>query len=65
VHEVAQATNPEARLASVDNDPMVFLHAEALLKSPGTTVIRADLRDADKVLQAAGNSWTSASCGLA
>jgi SAM-dependent methyltransferase len=55
VHEVAQAADPDARVAYVDNDPVVFLHAEALLgRTPGTAVIRADLRDADAVLRDAG-----------
>ncbi|MBV9381586.1 MAG: SAM-dependent methyltransferase [Streptosporangiaceae bacterium] len=55
VHEIAQDTDPEARVAYVDNDPVVFLHAEALLaNTPGTAVVRADLRDADAVLRSAG-----------
>jgi hypothetical protein len=48
VHEVA---GPDARVVYVDNDPMVFLHAEALMAiSPDTEVIRADMRDSDSVL---------------
>ena len=55
VHEIAQATDPEARVVYVDNDPVVFLHAEALLANgPRTTVVRADLRDVDTVLRQAG-----------
>ena len=39
----------------VDNDPVVFLHAEALLAGSKTTaVVRADLRDVDQVVSRAG-----------
>src|SRR5512146_2226003 len=35
-HEVAQAIAPQSRIVYVDNDPMVLVHAQALLKSaPG------------------------------
>jgi S-adenosyl methyltransferase len=55
VHEVAQAADPEARVVYVDNDPVVFLHAEALMADNATTsVIRADMRDVDAVLSRAG-----------
>jgi hypothetical protein len=30
-HEVAQSGHPEARVVYVDNDPVVFLHAESLM----------------------------------
>ena len=51
IHEVAQASDPGARVVYVDNDPVVFLHAEALMANDGTTaVVRADLRDVDEVL---------------
>ncbi|MEW9534716.1 SAM-dependent methyltransferase [Microbispora sp. NPDC049125] len=52
-HEVAQQVDPEARVAYVDNDPIVLVHGRALLKghSPGTTtVIEADLREPDAIL---------------
>jgi hypothetical protein len=46
-HELA----PEARVVYVDNDPVVFLHAEALMADNKTTkVIRSDMRDVDEVL---------------
>ena len=32
-HEVAQAVAPDARIVYVDNDPMVLVHAQALLSS--------------------------------
>ena len=45
-HEAVHRVAPEARVAYVDNDPMVAAHAEALLAGNGTTaVIAADLRD--------------------
>jgi len=54
VHEIAQATDPEARVVYVDNDPMVYVHAEALMaKGATTSVVRADLRDVDTVVQQA------------
>ena len=52
VHEIA---GPGAKIVYVDNDPMVFLHAEALMaKTPDIRVIRADLRDHDGVIAQAG-----------
>jgi hypothetical protein len=54
-HEVAQEGHPDARVVYVDNDPVVFLHAEALMADRDTTaVVRADLRDTGEVLTAAG-----------
>jgi hypothetical protein len=50
-HELA----PGARVVYVDNDPVVFLHAEALMADSKTTwVVRADLRDVDETLANAG-----------
>jgi SAM-dependent methyltransferase len=55
VHEIAQADDTGARVVYVDNDPVVFLHAEALMTgNNATAVVRADLRDVDKVLSEAG-----------
>jgi SAM-dependent methyltransferase len=54
VHEVARAANPDSRVVYVDNDPMVFNHARALLAdSPGTDAVFADLRDPDALLSGA------------
>jgi SAM-dependent methyltransferase len=54
VHEVAQSSDPSARVVYVDNDPVAFLHAEALMtKDETTSVVRADLRDVDEVLDKA------------
>ena len=53
VHEVAQGVAPEARVVYVDNDPLVLVHARALLTSSpeGTTAyIDADARDPEKIL---------------
>jgi hypothetical protein len=55
-HEVAQRVAPESRIVYVDNDPMVLLHAQALLTSSRagrTAYIHADLRDTDKILDTA------------
>ena len=50
-HEIAQQANPEARVAYVDNDPIVLVHGRALLTGTGkTSVIEADLRDPEKIL---------------
>jgi len=55
VHEVAQSAHPGARVVYVDNDPVVFVHAEELMtRSPDTSVIWADLRDPGYVLREAG-----------
>jgi S-adenosyl methyltransferase len=48
---------PESRIVYVDNDPLVLAHAWALLTSSPegkTAYIDADLRDIDKILDAAG-----------
>jgi S-adenosyl methyltransferase len=56
VHEIAQEANPRARIAYVDNDPIVLAHARALLTSGPegkTAYIDADLRDVEKILSSA------------
>jgi len=53
VHETAQGVNPAARVAYVDNDPIVLAHVRALLtSSPAGRVvyIQADMRDAGALL---------------
>jgi hypothetical protein len=58
-HEVAQAATPAARVVYVDNDPVVLVHARALLTSTseGTTAyLDADLRDAAGILEAAAQT---------
>jgi SAM-dependent methyltransferase len=55
VHEIAQQADPGARVVYVDNDPVVFMHAEALMaKGARTAAVRADLRDAGEVIRQAG-----------
>ena len=46
VHEVAGRAAPGARVVYVDNDPIVHVHANALLTASGTTgIVLAGLRD--------------------
>ncbi len=55
-HEVAQRSAPESRVVYVDNDPLVMVHARALLTSASagvTDYIEADLREPGKILQEA------------
>ena len=52
-HQVAQSVAPESRVVYVDNDPVVLLHARALLASHpagATDYVDADLRDPQKIL---------------
>ena len=58
-HEVAQAVAPESRIVYVDNDPLVLVHARALLTSTpqgATDYIDADLHDPDEILQQAART---------
>jgi hypothetical protein len=51
VHQAARAVLPAARVAYVDNDPVVLAHARALLATgDGVTAVAADLRDPAAVL---------------
>jgi hypothetical protein len=51
VHEVAQRAAPDSRVVYVDNDPIVHVHANALLGQDGTTgIVLADLRDPKAIL---------------
>jgi hypothetical protein len=55
-HEVAQGLIPTARIVYVDNDPLVLVHAKALLTSSRegvTDYIDADVRDPEKILNEA------------
>ncbi|MEV4629921.1 SAM-dependent methyltransferase [Micromonospora sp. NPDC049523] len=55
-HEVAQAVAPESRIVYVDNDPLVLVHARALLNSNAegaTDYVEADVRDPDTILSRA------------
>ncbi|GAA2723953.1 SAM-dependent methyltransferase [Actinocorallia aurantiaca] len=58
-HEVAQRVAPDARIVYVDNDPLVLVHARALLTSTpegATDYIDADVRDPEKVLREAART---------
>jgi SAM-dependent methyltransferase len=53
VHEIAQGIAPEARVAYVDNDPIVLTHARALMSSApegATCFVDADFRDPKSVI---------------
>jgi SAM-dependent methyltransferase len=53
-NDVAHSVEPEARVVYADNDPIVLTHATALLARHDpkhTTVIQADLRDPDSILE--------------
>jgi SAM-dependent methyltransferase len=51
VHQIAQAVNPDARIAYVDYDEQVVTHGRALLAHSGRTMItQADLRQPRKLL---------------
>src|SRR6185437_1133248 len=55
-HEVAQRLAPEAKIVYVDNDPLVLVHARALLTSAPegvTDYIESDLGEPDKILREA------------
>ncbi|WP_412102662.1 SAM-dependent methyltransferase [Plantactinospora sp. KLBMP9567] len=58
-HQVAQAIAPESRIVYVDNDPLVLVHARALLNSSPdgvTDYIEADVRDPDTILTQAAQA---------
>ncbi|GII64670.1 hypothetical protein Skr01_47550 [Sphaerisporangium krabiense] len=53
LHQVAQEADPAARVIYVDNDPLVLVHARALLTSTPegrTRYIQADLNDPDAII---------------
>jgi hypothetical protein len=51
VHQVAHQIDPAVRVAYIDNDPIVHVHANALLTGQGnTSVVLADLRDPTAIL---------------
>ncbi|TDD60326.1 SAM-dependent methyltransferase [Actinomadura rubrisoli] len=58
-HEVAQRVAPESRIVYVDNDPLVLLHAQALLTSSpegACAYVEADVRDPDAILHEAART---------
>ncbi|MEU8346311.1 SAM-dependent methyltransferase [Spirillospora sp. NPDC048832] len=51
VHQVVLRSAPDAQVVYVDNDPIVLVHARALLAdNPQTLVLEGDLRDPDALL---------------
>jgi S-adenosyl methyltransferase len=51
VHEVAQSVNPAARVVYVDRDPVVLVHARAVLATNGDTiVVEGDAREPGAIL---------------
>ncbi|MEU3572817.1 SAM-dependent methyltransferase [Kitasatospora sp. NPDC036755] len=53
LHEIVQAVAPEARVAYVDNDPIVLTHARALLAGTPegrTCYLDADFRDPESII---------------
>jgi hypothetical protein len=51
VHEIAQRSAPDARVAYVDIDPIAVAHSRAILAGDDrVAVVQADLRDPDRVL---------------
>jgi hypothetical protein len=58
-HEVAQRIAPKSRIVYVDNDPLVLVHARALLgnttREGVTAYVDADLHDPDSIISDARN----------
>ena len=55
VHEIAQAVNPEARVAYVDIEPVAVSYAQKLLRDEKqVTITKADIRQPSTVLAAPG-----------
>jgi O-methyltransferase involved in polyketide biosynthesis len=58
-HEVAQRVAPESRIVYADNDPLVLVHARALLTSSpqgSCDYVEGDLRDPDAILAKAART---------
>ena len=58
-HEIAQQVAPESRIVYVDNDPVVLLHAHALLRSSphgATDYLDADMRDPEAIISGAAKT---------
>jgi S-adenosyl methyltransferase len=58
-HQVAQEVAPDARIVYADNDPIVLLHARALLTSTpqgACDYVEADLRDTAAIVRAAART---------
>jgi len=58
-HQAAQALAPQARIVYVDNDPLVLVHAQALLTSSpegACDYVDADVREPEKILAEAART---------
>jgi hypothetical protein len=58
-HQVAQRLAPESRIVYVDNDPLVLVHARALLTGTAagaTDYVDGDLREPDAILERAAGT---------
>jgi hypothetical protein len=58
-HEVAQRVAPESRVVYVDNDPLVLVHARALLRSSSegeTAYIDSNVEDPERILSEAART---------
>ncbi|MBO3749410.1 SAM-dependent methyltransferase [Streptosporangiaceae bacterium NEAU-GS5] len=54
VHQVAQRTAPDSKIVYVDNDPIVLVHARALLAdNEGTSIVEGDMHDPRDILKSA------------
>ena len=54
VHEVAQAIAPDSRVVYVDIDPVAVAHSQVILRDNElAAVLRADLREVDRILKEA------------
>jgi O-methyltransferase involved in polyketide biosynthesis len=50
-HDIARSVDEKARVAYVDNDPIVISHARSLLaKSPGVIAVPGDMRAPERIL---------------
>jgi S-adenosyl methyltransferase len=61
LHDIVQAVDPTARVVYVDNDPLVLVHARALLTGTPegvTEYIDADLREPESILTSAAAQGT-------
>jgi O-methyltransferase involved in polyketide biosynthesis len=62
-HEVAQRVAPDSRIVYVDNDPLVLVHARALLTSTpegACDYIEADVRDPGTIVRSAARTLSLA-----
>jgi hypothetical protein len=56
LHQVVQQIAPQSRVVYVDNDPIVLVHARALLTSDprgATAYLDSDIRDPDRIIELA------------